>query len=129
MCVELRELYDYASKFCRKWWDVDFTDEIRLVDRQWRRRWAYFRVDWRGHSREDAILTIVMSRKVNYELGREKIFGTLKHELVHWYLFRSNQPFRDDTPEFVRECLHVGAPFSGTKKAQEAVRVYGKEAQ
>lgn len=132
--LTLDELYASANEMCRKWWGTEYTGTISLVKRNWKRQFAAFRYWDRG-----ARTTIEMSTKVNESLPREEVLGNLLHELVHWRLFtttlerdgfdRAWTVAGDDSPEFVRECIRVGAPFSGTKKAQQAAKLYGGVAQ
>lgn len=35
------------------------------------------------------------------------------------------KPHRDSDPEFIQECVRVGAPISGTQAAQKALKRYG----
>lgn len=118
--LTLDELYAAANEMCRKWWGVDYTGTIRLTNVNWRRREACF-----AHTTDKRVQEIRMSRKVNARFTREYVLGNLLHELVHWRLFTQGIPHMDDDPEFVRECIRVGAPFSHTKKAQFAAKLYG----
>lgn len=130
--LTLDELYAAANEMCRKWWGVDYTGKIELTRRPWRRTNGVCR-----YRKNDSgyVVTIVMSEKRNAERTRDEVLETLLHELVHWRLFTdglsrdgiayAKRVSRDDSPEFVRECLRVGAPFSGTKSAQYAAKLYG----
>lgn len=128
--LSLDELYAAANELCRKHWGVNYTGTIRLTNAKWRRKIAGFRFENYGAS-----TYIVMSTVVNAELTREEVSGYLLHELVHWRLFtstlrehgfeRAHSVASDDSPEFVRECIRVGAPFSHTDKAQRAAQIYG----
>jgi len=129
--LTLDELYAAANEMCRKWWGVDYTGTIRLVDADWKRRWAVFRF-----SRNDnSLREIRMSRKVNAKLSRSTVLDNLLHELVHWRIFtetwrqhgtaKASAAADDGSPEFVRECLRVGASLSGTNKARHAAKLYG----
>lgn len=134
--MTLDELYAEANRLCREHWGVEFTGRIELVKRPWRR--------YNGICRYNKCLTpsgvewdvaIIMSEKRNAERTREEVLGTLLHELVHWRLFTeglkrgglqyARSIARDDSPEFVRECQRVGAPFSHTVAAQKAAKRYG----
>jgi hypothetical protein len=119
--LTLDELYAAANEMCRKHWGVDYTGTIRLTNAKWKAYDAYFR-----SSVDDvSIREIRMSRVVNARLTRDEVLANLLHELVHWRLCTLCLPFDDGSPEFVRECLRVGAPFSGTRKAQMAAKLYG----
>ncbi|MDY0410463.1 SprT family zinc-dependent metalloprotease [Paracerasibacillus soli] len=67
-----------------------------------------------------------MSKVVNERYSNEEFLNSLLHEMVHWVLHTTGKPFRDDTKEFVEECIRVGASFSKTKTAQRAFKNYSK---
>ncbi|MGG4453160.1 hypothetical protein [Brevibacillus porteri] len=119
--LTLDELYAAANEMCRKWWETEYTGTIRLTSVNWHRREACFAHSTNGFSVQE----IRMSRKVNARFTREHVLGNLLHELVHWRLFTQGIPHTDADPEFVRECIRVGAPFSLSKKAQRAAELYG----
>lgn len=118
--LTLDELYAEANEFCRKWWGVDYTARIVIVNRRWKRRQAAFR--WNRVDPNDVY--IQFSRAVNAAHSREDVLGWLAHELVHWRLFTQGLPASDDAPEFVAECLRVGAPISQTQAALDAKKRY-----
>jgi len=120
--LTLEELYAAANEMCRKHWGVDFTGRINVI----KRRWKY----WNGvFKRRGGDNWIEFSAPRNAGRSREEVLGVLLHELVHWRLFKTGVPFDDRDPEFVEECLRVGAPISGTKYAKDAHSRYvnGKE--
>lgn len=106
-----------AKEFAREYWDVELTCPIEFVNREWVSTRAYF-----ASNRETGECKIVMNHKVNQRRGTGPTIETLKHELTHWYLWSIGEPYGDDDPEFIRECLRIGASISGTKKAQEALK-------
>jgi predicted SprT family Zn-dependent metalloprotease len=108
-----------AEHYAREYWGVELTCSIEFVDRDWRSCYAYFQCN--NETRE---CKIVMSHIVNARRPVEDVLATLKHELVHWYLWSIGKPYKDDDEEFIRECLRIGARISGSKKAQEAYRKY-----
>lgn len=111
-----------AEQYAREYWGVELTCPIEFVNRDWRSMRGCFRV---YHETGDH--KIVMSHKVNQRRGTGPTLETLKHELVHWYLWSIGEPFDDDDPGFVRECIRIGASISGTKKAQAALERYCAE--
>ncbi|MEW9698017.1 hypothetical protein [Paenibacillus sp. SI8] len=117
--LTLEELYTEATAMCRKHWDVDFTGTIELVNRKWTRYNGMFCV----RTSEERFF-IRLSCKTNAERTRSEVLGTLLHELVHWRLYTTGQPFRDVAEPFIAECLRVGAPISGASAAQRAYRNY-----
>lgn len=111
--VTLDELYFQAGEFCREHWNVPFTGRIEIVKTKWR---------WQLGCFIPALETICFSEWRNRERWRFQVYDTLLHELVHWRLFKTGRPYRDTDPEFVRECLRVGAKLSGAKAAQGAAK-------
>lgn len=118
--IDLKALYKYARDQALLQWNRDFDITIELVDRDWRRtNGMYIRDIETGQN------FIRMSKKRNQKRTWDNVKGTLLHELVHWHLHTSGIPHRDSDIEFARECIRIGAPFSGTKIAQET----GKKAK
>jgi hypothetical protein len=135
--ITLSELYAEASRLSLRWWGVEYDGSIEIVNRRWKRCRAYIQIkpvdiyDYsnvkNGDYRNGTEYTIKFSRHKNSERSREEIYDTLLHELVHWRLHSTGKRYRDDSREFVEECERVGASFSGTKSAQEAVKYYSKK--
>lgn len=112
--IDLKALYAFAKEQAQLHWNREFDIEIELVQRKWRRRQACYSINL-----ATGISLIKMSAITNARLTWEQVQGNLLHELVHWHLHTTGQPFGDDDIAFAQECLHVGAPFSGTKVAQQ----------
>jgi predicted SprT family Zn-dependent metalloprotease len=111
--ITLQELYQKAEELCQRHWNVSYTGKIEITKTRWRRRLGCFL---------PVFETIRFSEWMNQKLTREEILDTLLHELVHWRLYKTGQPYLDTDATFVQECLRVGAPISGTKAAQDAAR-------
>lgn len=109
------ELYDHAREMSLYHWGTHFDGTIEMVERDWRRQQAVIFFPTKH---------IRFSRPVNQRMGKEKIMETLLHELVHWWLYTQGKPYGDSDPEFIQECVRVGAPISGTLAAQKAMRNY-----
>jgi predicted SprT family Zn-dependent metalloprotease len=108
-----------AEHYAREYWGIELTCPIEFVNRDWKSTYGYFQI-----KKKTGECKIVMSHKVNAKRSVEDVLATLKHELVHWYLWSIGKPYNDDDEEFIRECLRIGARISGSKKAQEAYRKY-----
>ena len=108
---------ELAEDIARRYWGVEMTCPIVWVDREWKRMNASFRY---SYNPEDDFCEIRLNHRVRERLGDSEYMAILKHELAHWYLRSTGQPNDDDDPEFIRECIRIGAPISGTKKAQRA---------
>ena len=114
----------FAEDIARRYWDVEMTCPIVWVDREWKRRNAVFR---HGRNPGGGLCEIRMNHRVRERKGDAEDMLILKHELAHWYLWSTGQPNDDDDPEFIRECIRIGAPISGTEKAQKAFERLRKE--
>lgn len=110
---------EYAKRIASEYWGVELTCPIVFVNRRWKRMNACFRL-WH----ETGECEIRLNHWRHEELGFDEYLPTLKHELVHWYLWSIGEPFDDDDERFVQECLRIGASISGTKKAQKAFKAY-----
>lgn len=114
--LTLTELIDHARELSLKHWGVPFDGKIELIDRDWKRRMGVITFPFK---------CIRFSRPANRRMGKEQVLETLLHELVHWWLYTQGKPHKDNDPEFIMECVRVGAPISGTQAAQQALRKYG----
>ena len=115
----LEELYDHANDMSWKHWGVPFHDTIELVNEDWSVQNAVFIYDRKTGER-----TIQMSTERNVIRSEEGVLKSLLHELVHWRLHSLGLPCRDEDPEFIEECLRVGANISLAKKAQLAYQQF-----
>ncbi|MCD9024380.1 hypothetical protein [Cohnella silvisoli] len=110
--LSLDELYVAANLFCLRNWGVPFTGNIELI----KRRWAVYMALYVAERK-----TIRMSSPTNNELGFVRVIDNLHHELVHWRLHMTGQPYDDCDYEFIAECVRVGASLSGAKNAKRAM--------
>lgn len=108
-------LYEIANEICQRHWGVDFVGTISLVSRDWKRKGAHY---------DPNTQEICMSKLRNKRMGRDLVIGCLTHELVHWRLHTTGQPYHDTDESFVAECLRVGAPLSRTGIAQRVYERY-----
>ncbi|MGG3803140.1 SprT-like domain-containing protein [Metabacillus fastidiosus] len=116
----LNELYEFARQKAKELWNREFDISIVLYKRKWRRRLAAYCVYLDGSQKP----FIKMSQIVNQSRTRKEIFDILLHEMVHWHLHTTGQPFSDGDQNFVAECLKVGAPISEVQKAQKALKKF-----
>jgi hypothetical protein len=58
------------------------------------------------------------------DLEGEELKETLKHELVHFYLYSKKKDYRDTSEVFIRECLKLKVHLSEAENAQIAYRRY-----
>ncbi|ASS76843.1 hypothetical protein CIG75_19110 [Tumebacillus algifaecis] len=120
----MEQLKKAANELSQKHWGVDYTGEIELTNAKWKNRQACYLI-WPNAPEKTVV--IQMSHYVNRTLTRYEVLDNLLHELVHWQLHQSGKKFHDDDQEFVDECLRVGAPISGTKKAGMAARKWAEQ--
>lgn len=116
--IDLQALYDFAKEQAQLHWQREFDIEIELVDRFWRSTNGMY-----VNNLETGHKYIRMSKKRNMMRSWDRVKGTLLHELVHWHLNTTGQPYSDDDIEFAQECMRVGAPISGTKIAQKTAEI------
>ncbi|QOS97568.1 hypothetical protein JNUCC42_13310 [Brevibacterium sp. JNUCC-42] len=121
--LSVDELYRMADELCQKWWGIQYDGVLSLVNRRWKRVVAYF-MPVKLEENGEWIGCVRFSSRRNKERTKSEVRSALLHELVHWYLWKQGKPYMDDTQEFVVECKRVGAPFSITKSAQRAMRLY-----
>lgn len=116
---ELEKIEDFyrkkAHEIAHKYWGIEFTCPIVFINRKWKRLNASFRV-WEGTDKCEIRLNYLRAK----EYGEEEYLKILKHEMVHWYLWRLDKPYGDLDEGFIRECIRIGAGISGTKSAVKA---------
>lgn len=115
--IDLIALYTYAKEQASLCWHRKFDIEIEIVETKWSRTNGMYICNL-----ETGRKWIRMSKPVNKSRSWNDVKGTLLHELVHWHLHTSGIPHRDGDIEFAKECIRVGAPFSGSKVAQKTAR-------
>lgn len=93
--ISLEQLYDYAKKKSLEFWDREFTGKIELSKRY------YTTCNGLYYPYQE---TIRMSEHMNAVYPNEYTYDTLLHELIHWHLHTSGQPFNDSDYEFFIEC-------------------------
>lgn len=116
--VSKKELYEHAKKKAKEYWNRDFDQEIKLVNKRWKTLLGLY---------YSSTKHIELSKLVNNTRKKEDILKTLEHELVHWHLHTSNENFRDVDFRFIEECLKFNIKLSGAKSAQKAYQKYKKE--
>ena len=119
LLAEQERLLALANELARKHWGVDYTGTIELVNRKWRRMQGVY-----AFNDSTGLRKIKMSAQTNAERSPEEVEDTLLHELVHWRLQTRGVPASDTDPEFIAECLRVGASISHAKYAQAAYKAY-----
>lgn len=107
-----RDLYEEAKRFCKSSWEVHYTGGIEIVKR---RRWK-----WRLGAYDSYRRTIRMCHVTMREAEKNETYDTLHHELIHWYLHVTGQPYRDTDFCFIEECLRLDVGLSGARDAREA---------
>lgn len=98
-------------------WGVEYNGNVEIVKTNWQLKKAAF--TW---SETGGYAAILLSRPVLAATPRKEMRGYLLHELVHWWQHKNGLPFHDTDPEFIRECVRVGAPISDEQSAKEAAR-------
>lgn len=115
---EIEKFYiKQAEIIAEEFWGVEMTCPIEFVNRKWKRLNAKFSIHY-----DTGEHWITLNHKVHEEIGVNEYLRTLKHEMVHWYLWSIGEPHSDGDAEFVRECIRIGASISNTQKAKKAYK-------
>lgn len=120
--AEQTRLLALANTLAWRHWGVEYTGALRLTNRNWTRMEACYA--WCADLADMSVQEIRMSVPVNTRIGEVRAEGNLLHELVHWRLHTTGQPFDDVDDTFIAECLRVGAPLSMGRREQAAYRLY-----
>ncbi|MFC8685953.1 SprT-like domain-containing protein [Brevibacillus porteri] len=100
--MTLEWIQEQAKVLVMKHWGLDFIPEI-VIDSDREYDWSTCRGLYWNNTQ-----TIEFNSKVNETRTRREIKKTLLHELCHWYLHYTGQPFRDSDERFARELIRVG---------------------
>ena len=99
----------FAYKWLKEHYDVILTHDIDINARL-TRSMGRVRIGYHG------IHSIEISEKLvlDYRLTQDstKLIGVLKHELIHYALYKLNLPFKDSDNYFKEQCKLHNAPLS-----------------
>lgn len=98
-----------AKQLVKKYWGLNEIPNIRLEHRQSLLTIEY-KLDWDNYAGYycSAIKTVVLNNENNARYTLRHIKRILLHELCHWYLHTTGQPWRDSDERFARELIRVG---------------------
>ncbi|KAF6565335.1 hypothetical protein G9G63_09245 [Paenibacillus sp. EKM202P] len=122
--VTLEWLNKQAKQLVKKHWGLDEIPKITIdMDRKdldWKSAVGYYCSD---------IKTIAFSSEVNERRTERAIKRTLLHELCHWHLHATGQPYHDSNERFARELIRVGLGrrHNRDEKATLAAKIARKE--
>jgi predicted SprT family Zn-dependent metalloprotease len=107
--VTIEWLEQQAKHFIKKYWDINEMPTILLVTRQ-SSLTIERKLDWDNYSGYYCtdIKSIVLNNEKNRMYSLKRIKEILLHELCHWYLHITGQPYRDSDERFARELIRVG---------------------
>ena len=123
-----KELEKYSNEFLEKHYNTSLTVPIKISGRL-TSSGGYFRGRISGGVREP--MEIQMSERFiasalhDGQEGLEAILDTLKHELVHYVLFKQGRDFSDGDDDFESELarLDIGASGATNKKLVQSKKV------
>lgn len=116
-----KELEKYSNEFLEKHYNTNLTVPIKISGRL-TSTGGYFKGRISGGVREPIEIQLserfIASALHDGQDGLEAILDTLKHELVHYVLFKQGKDFSDGDYEFENELarLDIGASGSTNKK-------------
>lgn len=107
--VTLEWLKTQAKQLVKKHWDITDIPTIRLATRQ-DEITIERKLDWNNYSGYycSDIKTVVMNNENYNKYTLRGVKRILLHELVHWRLHTTGQPWRDSDERFARELIRVG---------------------
>lgn len=119
--ADVEYLIQKANELCLQHWGVLFTGKVRMSKRRWTRSFALY---------YPSSETIAFCLWTNHRLPLDKVHEYLLHELVHWRLHTTGQPYQDHDEAFIRECLRVGASINfGEPKVEKVLDKIRREAE
>ena len=123
--VSCGDLTDYARDWFRETYGEEFDGTIELKNRRWKTTFARIRL---FHDKRPPTITFCTAKNAERP-GRDAVIKTLKHELVHWWLFKNDKPFDDTDRCFIEECARVGATVSNRKDVLAVAAKYNIEVE
>lgn len=98
-----------AREFALRYWGLDFSLPVKINSR-FKITSGLYR--YREIDGEHIPLRIDLSKKLLENYKEETIYSVLKHELCHWALAVTGQPFHDGHPTFEKELRRIKAHSS-----------------
>ena len=123
-----KELEAYANKFLEENYNVSLTVPIKISGRL-TSAGGYFKGRIEGGVRRPLEIHIserfIASALHDGQEGLEAILDTLKHELVHYALFKLDRDFRDGDHDFESELakLNIGTSGSTSEKLSKSRKI------
>ncbi len=120
--VTIEWLNNQAKQLVKKYWGLNHIPNICLTTRD-SDLTKEKNLDWDNYAGYycSGIETVVLNNENNARYTLRSIKRTLLHELCHWYLHTSNQPWRDSDERFARELIRVGLGRRHNKDEQASL--------
>lgn len=113
----LEELKQEAERFLREEYDIPLLFNIRISGRLKRSlgQFKYLLNDAEKHIAKYGHnhVEIVIEKEGTVLAYKKDVFDTLRHELIHYALWRKGLPFDDKDATFINECNRLGVGLSG----------------
>ncbi|MGV6935882.1 hypothetical protein ACWA2B_10245 [Paenibacillus sp. CMM36] len=123
--VTLEWLNKQAKELVKKHWGLNKIPEICLATRD-SQLTKERKLDWDNYAGYycSGIETVVLNNENNQRYTLRYIKRILLHELCHWYLHITNQPWHDSDKRFARELIRVGLGqrYNGDEQAVLAAK-------
>lgn len=120
-------LHVEAVEFLEENFRLELTATINLNGRI-KKSLGRFRRRVNVHTGEIIELSIEISKMVMVHSvmteNLDLVKGVLKHELIHYALWKLNKPFKDTDPYFINTCKELGAPVSHEIRVPTPLNVY-----
>lgn len=114
--MTVNEMVEFAKEFLRNEYGLDLEIPIKVNNRLSRSNGRFLTIKQVSTNRSRAHSIEISGKILKYDT-KDFVLGTLKHELVHYALFRKGAPYRDGDTYFENELKRVGAPSTMTRQS------------
>lgn len=120
--MKIEDLTKHAKDFVLSNFNLEFDLPIIINGRLKTSLGVFVRI----HDRYDELesMEIQLSKRLINYYPDDEVVSILEHELVHYCLFITNQPFDDDSKEFIETCNRLNVPLTGTLKKKGKHHAY-----
>lgn len=124
--MNVNELNTMAKSFLKSEYQLELEIPIKINGRI-KRKAGYFKRRVNPMTGEQIPLEISISKNLIENYTKDEVIGILKHELIHYALFKKELPFEDGHPHFEAELQKKGALRTNELTFKGNAYVYGCE--
>lgn len=120
--MKIEDLVKHAEDFVTKNFNLELDAPV-LINARLKASLGVFVTIYDRFNNLEGMEINLSKRLIDYYTDDE-IISILEHELVHYCLFVTDQPYDDDAIEFIETCNRLNVPLTGTLKKKGKYHAY-----